>query len=413
MRSSLHASPRRALARLAGAAAIAVALSACSFITGVPNVSRVELQVPVTVIAPGQTVQASGVPLGGSGNVITHSRRQVAFTSSDESVATVSPTGLVTGVAPGRATIRASSDGKSAEVEITVRPIPVRQVLISPRSPIVRLAPSVTVILGAAVIDTNNQALANRPPTWRSLDPTIATVTAAGAISPRALGTARVIASVDTGLAPKVGVVADTVSVRVTPVPIISVRVTPTTPTLYTGQTLQFTATVTDSLQQTVTDRRVVWSTTDRGTVLAVDSLTGLASAVAPSNFATTITASVETVPGFANLDFQRGSTTVAVQAPAAKARVVNAAGATVNGISLAAGASQQLTLQALDVVNNVLASRQFRVTSDTPAVASVTAAGLVTAGTTAGSATITVQALDAAGAAQGTPVTFTVTVTP
>jgi uncharacterized protein YjdB len=293
-----------------------------------------------------------------------------------------------------------------------VRPIPVRQVIINPRSPIVRLAPSITVILGAAVIDTNNQVLANRPPTWRSLDPTVATITAAGAISPRALGTARVIASVDTGLAPKVGVVADTVSVRVTPVPIISVRVTPTTPTVYTGQTLQFTATVTDSLQQTVTDRRVVWSTSDRGAVLAVDSLTGLATGVAASNFATTITASVETVPGFPNLDFQRGSTTVAVQTPAARARVVNAAGATVNGITLAAGASQQLTLQALDAVNNVLAGRQFRAVSDTPGVASVTPAGLVTAGATAGSATVTVQALDAAGVAQGTPITFTVTVT-
>jgi hypothetical protein len=411
MRSFLPASPARALARLAGAAVVAVALSACSFITGVPNVSRVELQVPVTTIAPGQAVQASGVPIGGGGSVITHNRRQVSYQSSNDSVATVSPGGVITGVSPGRATIRASSDGKSASVEITVRPIPVRQVIITTRSPIVRLAPSITVVLSAAVIDTNNQQLGNRPPTWRSLSPAVATITAAGAISPKALGEARVIASVDTGLAPRTGVVADTVTVRVTPVPIISVRVTPSTPTVYSGQTLQFTATVTDSLQQSVTDRRVVWSTTDRGTNLAIDSLTGLATAVSPSSFGTSVTASVETVPGFPNLDFQRGSTSVSVLAPAARARVVNNAGATVGSITLAAGASQQLTFQALDAVNNVLGGRQFRVTSDTPAVVTATAGGLVTAGTTAGAATITVQALDAAGTPQGTATTFTVTV--
>jgi uncharacterized protein YjdB len=413
MRSFLPATPLRALARLAGAAAVAVALSACSFITGVPDVARVELQVPITVIAPGQAVQASGVPVGNGGSVITHSRRQVSYSSSDDAVATVSPAGLITGVAPGRATIRASSDGKSASVEMTVRPVPVRQVLIRPRSPIVRLAPSVTVLLEAAVVDTNNQLLANRPPTWTSLDQNVATISAAGAITPRALGAARIVASVDTGLAPLVGKVADTVTVRVTPVPIISVRVTPTAPTLYTGQTQQFTATVVDSLQQVVTDRRVVWSTTDRGSVLAVDSLTGLATAVAPSAVGTTITASVETVPGFPALDFQRGSTTVSVLAPAANARVVNASGIVVTGTTLRVGASQQVTLQALDVVGTSLAGRQYRVTSDTPAVATVSATGLITAGSTPGSATITVQALDANGTPQGTAATFVVTVTP
>lgn len=412
MRSFLPAAPRRLLARLAGAAVVVAALSACSFITGVPNVARVELTIPVTTIAPGQSVQASGVPLGSGGNIITHSRRQVTYRSENDSVASVTPGGIVTGVNPGRTRIVASSDGKSAAVDITVRPVPVRQVIISPRAPIVRLAPSITVLIGAAVIDTNNQVLGNRPPNWKSLDPTIATITAAGAISPKALGSARIVASVDTGLAPAVGVVTDTVTLRVTPVPIISVRVLPTTPTLYTGQTLQFTATVTDSLQQIVTDRRVVWSTGDRGTNLAVDSLTGFATAVAPASFGTSVTASVETVPGFPNLDFQRGSTSVAVLAPATSARVVNSSGTVVTSIALRPGASQQLGFQALDAVNNVLSGRQFRVTSDTPGVATSTVAGLVTAGT-AGAATITVQALDAAGAPQGTPGTITVTVAP
>lgn len=48
----------------------------------------------------------------------------VSFTSSDASVATVDDIGLVTGVAPGRATIRATSDldgAVFAEAQVTVR----------------------------------------------------------------------------------------------------------------------------------------------------------------------------------------------------------------------------------------------------------------------------------------------------
>jgi hypothetical protein len=160
-----------------------------------------------------------------------------------------------------------------------------------------------------------------------------------------------------------------------------------------------------------VTDRRVVWSTGDRGLNLAVDSLTGLATAVAPAGFNTSLRATVETVQGFPNTDFRIDEISVSVLAPAASARI-QSGGATVSAIALRTGASQQLSFQALDAVNNVLSGRQFAVTSDTPGVATATAAGLVTAGGTPGSATITVQPLDVTGTAQGRPTTLTVTVT-
>jgi uncharacterized protein YjdB len=241
MRSPLPAAVLRAVARSAGAVAVAVALSACSFITGVPGVSRVELTVPVTVIAPGQAVQASGVPLRGNGSVITHNRRQVAYTSSDEKVATVTPGGIITGVAPGKAVITASSDGKRDQQEITVRPTPVTRLIIANRSTILRLSPSVTGLFAATALDTAGRPLENRPATWLSLDPAVASITPVGVVTPRAVGSARIVASVDTGLAPAVARVADTVTVRVTPTPVATVRIAPRTPTLYTGQTLQFT----------------------------------------------------------------------------------------------------------------------------------------------------------------------------
>ena len=403
---------RRAVAGFAGAVVVAASLSACSFITGVPSVSRVELSVTPLAIAPGEAVQASGAPIAGNGSPVSHPRRQLAWRSSNDSVATVTAGGLIQGISPGRARITASSDGKSATVEITVRPTPVKQVVISSRAPIVRLSPSVTGLLGVTVLDTAGRALGNRPPTWTSLEPAVATVTSVGVVSPRAVGSARIVASVDTGVAPAVGKVADTVTLRVTLMPVASVRITPREPTVYTGQTLQFTATVIDSLQNVVTDRRVVWSTGDRGSNLAVDSLTGLATAVAPSPSRTTITATVETVQGFPGTDFRSATEPVTVLAPSANARV-RSGGTVVTSIALRVGTSQQLTFVALDAVNNELQNRQFGTTSDTPAVATANAGGLVTAGTTTGSATITVQPLDAAGAPQGRPTTFTVTVTP
>jgi uncharacterized protein YjdB len=412
MRSSSLAPVRRGLARLAGAVAASAVLSACSFITGVPSVSRVELSVTPATIAPGQQVQASAAPIGNGGGVVTHPRRQLSWRSDNDSVASVTAMGLITGISSGRTRITASAGGESKSVEITVRPTPVTKLLINDRTTVLRLSPVVTRLFTTTAVDTAGRVLADRPATWTSLDTTVAAVTSVGIVTPRAVGTARITASVDTGLAPAVGKVADTVSLRVTLTPVTAVRIEPRTPTVYVGQTLQFRATIVDSLNNVVTDRRVVWRTDDRGSNLAVDSLTGLATAVAATANGTIIRASVETVQGFPGTDFRFDAQSVQVLAPAASTRVRSGA-TNVTSIALRAGTSQQLTFVALDAVNNELAGRQFSATSDTPAVATANAGGLVTAGSTAGSATITVQPLDAAGAPQGRATTFTVTVTP
>ncbi len=56
-------------------------------------------------------IDADGQPIG---------REPEAWSSSDESVATVAPDGVVTGVSPGRATITAASFGASSGVELVV-----------------------------------------------------------------------------------------------------------------------------------------------------------------------------------------------------------------------------------------------------------------------------------------------------
>ncbi|HVT38752.1 MAG TPA: Ig-like domain-containing protein [Gemmatimonadaceae bacterium] len=57
-------------------------------------------------------------------------QRPITYAISDIAAATVSGTGLVIGAAPGTATIRATSDGKSGEATITVLPPPVQHAFL-------------------------------------------------------------------------------------------------------------------------------------------------------------------------------------------------------------------------------------------------------------------------------------------
>jgi uncharacterized protein YjdB len=238
----------------------------------------------------------------------------------------------------------------------------------------------------------------------------VASISAAGVVTPRTVGSARIVASVDTGVAPQAGQVADTITVRVTPTPIISVSITPTQSVVYVPGTLQLTAVVTDSTQTQVTDRRVVWRSSNPA-VLAIDSLTGLATAVQPGN--AQVSARVEIVPGFPNLgDFNAPAVGVQVLAPAASARVTNG-GATITALTLARNATANLGYTALDANGGTLAGRSFLATSSNPAIVTATNAGLVTAQNATGTATLTVQPLDNAGNAQGAPATVTISVGP
>jgi hypothetical protein len=73
-------------------------------------------------IASGNTVQLSAVTRDASGNVLTG--RSVSWASSNTAVATISSSGLVTGVGAGSATITATSEGKSGTAAITVTASP-------------------------------------------------------------------------------------------------------------------------------------------------------------------------------------------------------------------------------------------------------------------------------------------------
>src|SRR5439155_20800656 len=72
----------------------------------------------------------TATPKDSAGNPL--SGRVVTWASSAPGVATVSASGLVTGVAAGSATITATSETKSGAAAITVTIVPVASVVVSP-----------------------------------------------------------------------------------------------------------------------------------------------------------------------------------------------------------------------------------------------------------------------------------------
>jgi alpha-tubulin suppressor-like RCC1 family protein len=81
-------------------------------------VSSVSVTPTTSTLTPGGTVQLQAATKDADGAVLTG--REITWSSSDNSVATVSPTGLVAGVADGSAMITASSEGRSGSAVIAV-----------------------------------------------------------------------------------------------------------------------------------------------------------------------------------------------------------------------------------------------------------------------------------------------------
>ena len=164
---------------------------------------------PASASVPaGQTAQLTATAKDASGNTLTG--RTITWTSSNPSVATVSSSGLVSGVVAGSATITATSEGKSGTAAITVTTVPVASVTVSPASATVFV--NQTLQLGATPKDANGNTLTGRTITWGSSNSSVATVSSSGLVSGVATGSATITATSEG----KSGTAAITVS---TPLP--------------------------------------------------------------------------------------------------------------------------------------------------------------------------------------------------
>jgi uncharacterized protein YjdB len=146
-----------------------------------------------SVIAPGQTlplaaraVDASGIALPG---------RPIAWLSSDTMRAVVDDRGVVTARAPGVVRIAAISEQAygTADVRVSGPPGPVATVSLVPAA--LGLGIGATRVLAAELEDADGNEATGRPVTWESLTPSVATVSAAGLVTARSRGVARIRAT--------------------------------------------------------------------------------------------------------------------------------------------------------------------------------------------------------------------------
>ena len=157
-----------------------------------PAVASVAVTPSSATLIAGATTQLTATPRDAQGNPLTG--RTVTWTSSLESVATVSTAGLVFAVTPGSAQIRATSEGITGEATVTATPGPVAVVSVTP--PTLAMLVGATAPLSATARDARGNLVTGRPITWTSSALAVASVSAGGVVSALAVGTTTMTATV-------------------------------------------------------------------------------------------------------------------------------------------------------------------------------------------------------------------------
>src|SRR5438093_815821 len=332
--------------------------SATVTVTTVP-VASVAVSPATAAILIGAAQQLTAVASDSAGNPLAG--RAITWSSDNPAVAAVGLTGLTTGVAAGIATIRATCEGQTASAIVTVNPVPVASVTVSPTSATMRVGSAVQ--LTAVARDSAGGPLAGRPVTWTTSDPAVATVNANGSVTSNAVGSATITATSEGK--------SGTAAITVTAVPVASLTVNPASASVAVGATRQLSAVTKDSAGNTLTGRVITWSSSN--TAVATVNSSGLVTGVAAGS--ATITATSEG---------KSGTATITVTNVPVASVTVNPATA-----SIQTGSTQQLSAVTKDSAGNTLTGRVVTWSSSNTAVATVNSSGLVT-GVAAGSATIT-----------------------
>jgi uncharacterized protein YjdB len=218
----------------------------------------------------------------------------VSWVSSAPSVATVSAAGVVTAVAAGTTTIRASAGQRFSDATITVVAGPsVTGIVLSPTT--LYLAPGEQGTFTTALTTVGTMPSGGWPIVWSSASPAIATVDASGKVTAVAPGSTTISAS-SSGKTGSATVAVSTSSGGTTSV--VSAVAISSSFKLYmvTAGTKALSVTVTANGPPPESGWPVVWTTSDPSvvTVAATGALTSALTAVAPG--VATITASVNGV---------------------------------------------------------------------------------------------------------------------
>ena len=315
-------------------------------------VASVGVTFPMTSVIVGQTAQATATVRDANGNVLTG--RVMTWASSDTAVATVDGSGSVTTVVPGAISLTASCEGRSGSATLVVNPIPVAtvSVVLAPTSVFVGQTSRATATLRVA----SGNVLTGRAVTWASSDTVVATVDGNGSVTTVVPGSVSVTASCE-GRSGSATLVANPI-----PVATVSVLLAPTS--VFVGQTSRATATLRDANGNVLTGRTVTWSSSNT----AVATVDGVGLVTARGAGSASIRATSEGQSGSASL--------TAALVPVATVAV------SLVPSTVPAGDTSQASATLRDAGGNVLSGRSISWVSQDTAVATVNAAGVVSAET-------------------------------
>jgi uncharacterized protein YjdB len=212
----------------------------------------------------------------------------VTWASSNQSVATVSATGVATGVAAGSTAITATMSGVTGSTTLTVTAsaVTLTSIAVSPATASIS-AGATQQFTATATYSNGSTGNVTTSATWTSSNTTAATVNSAGLATGSSAGGATISATVSgTSGSATLTVVAATLT---------SITVTPSDPSFTIGATEQFTATANYSNNTTV---NVTSSATWSSSNIAVATISSSGLATGQGGGTTTISAALSGITG-------------------------------------------------------------------------------------------------------------------
>ena len=219
-----------------------------------------------TLMSIGETVQLATTVLDENGQPVAGA--VVAWQTSEETVATVSNSGLVTAVMNGTVQITATAGSASARAEVRVMQS-AGSIVITPQNATL-MSVGETVQLTAVVLDQNGQPVAGAVVTWQSSQEGVAIVSNSGLVTAVMNGTVQITATaLSASASAEVQVMQSAGSIVITPEMATLMSI---------GETVQLVATVLDQNGQPVSGAVVNWSSSDENVAVVDDH--GLVSAL-------------------------------------------------------------------------------------------------------------------------------------
>ena len=367
-----------------------------------PVISRVEVTPATAMIDEGGDTQGFSATAYTSYDVAI-TGASFTWESGNTGVATISSSGLATGVRSGSTptdvTITATANGKSDTAMLTVRPV-ISSIEVAPKTATIDEGGD-TQQYSATAHTSYNVAITGVSFAWSSGNTGVATINSSSglATSVRAGGT-----QTNVTITARVGVKSGTATLTVRPV-ISSIEVSPSTASVEEGETKQFNAAAMTSYGTTIQIVSFTWESTN--TSVATVSSTGLATALEAGSTPITATAGGES-----------GSATLMVTEPPPPPPMADSVAVSPMMTSIEEGETQQFSATAYDSDNMVISGKTFTWTSSMTSVATINSSGLAT-GVDAGSTTIRATVDGVSGSATLTvtepppPTVNTVTVSP